>query len=196
LRIACVTALLLGCGAEHVALSAPPASAPSAARLAAYENLRPLAPAEARTGIRGAAPASVLRTSEELQLAGGPRVARADDLLPVLPAGSEAARKAESSSSRRTKADLLTAGGVLLMIAGAAVAVSPFVLADDDEDLSLRPVYLGTGLVVLSLPVFLWSGAERRQAADDRADVFERYEPELRRRLHLCEGPQGVAPCP
>ncbi len=194
-KIACLAACLLGCGAEHVALSAPPASAPPAERIAAYEKLRPLAAAEAQTGIRGAAPADVLRTTEELQLAGGPRVSRAEDLLPVLPRDSEAARAAESSGSRNSVAGWLTAGGFALLAAGVIVGVSPFVSTEKGESIDLKPVYLGTGLVVLSLPVFLFSGAERRRAEDERATVFESYEPELRRRLDLCSRATALEAC-
>ena len=185
----------MGCGAEHVALSAPPASAPPAQRIAAYEKLRPLPAAEAQTGIRGAAPTSVLRTSDTLVLAGGPRVSQAEDLLPVLPKDSDTARVAERSGSRRSTASWLTAGGFALLAAGAIVAVSPFVVADQGSTINLEPIYIGTGLVVLSLPVFLFSGAERRAAEDDRASVFESYEPALRQRLDLCENGGGPRPC-
>lgn len=128
LRLACLVASLLGCSVQHVSLSAPPSSAPPPERVKAYERLRPLSTAEARTGIRGAAPASVLRTSEALQLAGGQRVEQPEDLLPVLPENSDAAQAARRSRSHEKTAWWLTAGGVVLLAAGAAVALSPFVV--------------------------------------------------------------------
>ncbi len=151
---------------------------------------------EGSSGVRGGTPDSVLRTSDKLQLASGTQVYQPEDLLPVVPRDSPAAGAAERSEAADTRATWLTAGGVALLVAGAAVAAIPFVTArDKNERVDIEPIYIGTGLVVLSVPVFLFGGAERRRAERERATAFEGYEPALRRRLDLCPSGPGVVPC-
>lgn len=138
------------------------------------------------------------RTSEQLRLADGRVVERPELLLPLLPDDSEAAHAARRSESKENTADWLSAGGIALLVAGASVAVAPFLVARDDENetVPLEPIYIGAGVFVLSIPVFLVAGAQRRQGDDAKARAFELYEPALRRRLNLCEKDGATTPCP
>jgi hypothetical protein len=188
---------LVACGgAPHVKLNAPPVDGDIKTRQAAFEELRPRSELEIESGIKGGIPASVLRTSDKLQLAGGAQVYHAEDLRPVLPANSRAAREAEKVSSRTTTAGILDVAGIVLLVAGTAVAISPFLITSGDENVDTKPIYIGTGVAVLSIPVFLFSGAQRRDARDAKANVFESYETALRQRLDLCPIGGEVGPCP
>ncbi len=164
--------------------------------MASYERLRPRSAMEGVSGLRGGEPASVVRTSERLQLGSGTQVYYPEDLLPVVPRESTTAVAADRASAARSRAAWLTVGGIALVVAGAAVVAAPFVTSDSNESVSTEPIYFGTGLVVLSLPVFLFGGAERRRAEQERATAFEGYEPALRQRLDLCPSGARVVPCP
>ena len=104
-------------------------------------------------------------------------------------------REAQRASASTTTATILDVAGVVLLVAGAVTLATPFLATSGDEDVSLTPIYIGTGVAVLSLPVFLMSGAQRRASKDAKANTFEAYEPALRRRLDLCEEGATVAPC-
>ena len=187
----CVSA----CGPPHVALDAPARSAPPEARLSAYEKLRPRSPLEAQGAPRGEIPRSYLRTTDAIELGSGAKVHYARDLRPVLDEQSTAAREADLEASRSTAADVLTAAGAVLLVVGTAVAVSPFVTTDKGEALPTQPIFVGTGLAVLSIPAFLFASERRRSAADARSNAFETYELGLKRRLDLCGYEPNVAPC-
>src|SRR5690348_14391755 len=86
------TALLAGC--FHTELQAPPRDAPVAARVAAYEQLRPTGQLHTVTQDQYGTP-----TNHEIDLitASGATIRHADDLLPVLDDTSAAARTARES---------------------------------------------------------------------------------------------------
>jgi hypothetical protein len=180
----------------HVKLEAPPVDGTLEVRQAAFEELRPRSEFELESGIKGGVPASVLRTSDRLQLAGGAEVYYAEDLKPVLPANSRAYREADRESSHTTTAGILDVAGVVLLAVGTAVAISPFLTTSGDDSVDTKPIYIGTGVAVLSIPVFLFSGAQRRDARDAKANVFESYESALRQRLALCPVGGEVGACP
>ncbi len=186
---------LMACGPPHVELTAAPRSAPPAARLQSYEELRPRSKIEAETGVRTEIPAGVLRTSSSLKLGNGVEVKRADDLAQVVPSNSDAGKAAREVDRRETIADWLVAGGVALAASGVVIAVSPFIVPSDDQSIDTTPVYLGTGLAVLSLPLFLLNITQRQAATEAKATAFERYEPALRERLGICDSPQKPVPC-
>lgn len=188
---------LIACGGPpHVKLNAPPVDGDLKARQAAFEELRPRSEVEIESGLKGGIPVSVLRTSDELTLANGTHVYYPEDLRPVLPANSFAAREAERATSRTTTAGILDVAGVVLLVAGATIAITPFFATREDDSVSTQPIYIGTGLAVLSIPVFLLSSSQRRQARDAKANVFEAYEAALRQRLGLCPVGGEVGPCP
>ena len=188
---------LVACASTpHVKLEAPPVDGDVELRRAAFEELRPRSAVEIESGIKGGIPTSVLRTSDKLQLAGGAQVYHAEDLRPVLPANSRAAREADKVSSRTTTAGILDIAGVVLLVAGTVVAITPFLTTSGDENVDTKPIYIGTGVAVLSIPVFLSSGAQRRDARDAKANVFESYESALLQRLDLCPVGGEVGPCP
>ena len=187
---------LAACGPPHVKLDAPPVDADLAARRAAFEELRPRSELEVESGIKGGIPESVLRTSDKLQLAGGAQVYHAEDLLPVLPAYSRAAVEADKIPKRTTAAGILDVAGIVLLVAGTAIAISPFLFTSGDESVDTKPIYIGTGVAVLSIPVFLFSGSQRREARDAKANVFGSYEAALRERLDLCPIGGEVGACP
>jgi hypothetical protein len=54
---------------------------------------------------------------------------------------------------------------------------------------------LGTGLAVLSLPLFLINITERKASDEAKATAFEHYEPGLRQKLGICDGPAKPIPC-
>lgn len=187
---------LVACGPPHVKLDAPPVDGDLKARQAAFEELRPRSELEVESGIKGGIPASVLRTSDKLQLAGGAQVYHAEDLRPVLPAHSRAAREADKIATRTTTAGIMDIAGIVLLVAGTAIAISPFLTTSGDDTVDTKPIYIGTGVAVLSIPVFLFAGAERRDASDAKANVFESYEAALRQRLDLCPIGTEVGACP
>jgi len=205
--------LLLACGLSacqaHVTLLAPRADAPLEERVKAYQVLKPISSHElVLITTQGGMVTGTSSTPSYLQLNGGARVYHVEDLLPVLPPDSAAARAAEVSQSATTK--LRTAQGIGVGLGGVALVVTAVVLASGpaipnlpfpwttdqfnqhqaalkaSTDQLVLGVTLGGAGVALGVLVALVGGwIFGPTAADSQRTVFETYEQGLRDRLGL-----------
>jgi hypothetical protein len=190
--------MLAGCGGgPHVRISAPPASAPPQKRLEAYDRLKPLSMHETHvTTLRGGVPVGSFRQTDYLQLADGTRVYQSEDLLQVVPEESPSATAAREADSKDSTADTLQVVAWGLIVVGGVVSLVPLATPPKEgEKMNLTPLYIGVGMIMLSLPFFFWGGAERSAAQDEKATAIEMYEPALRDRLDLCAEGERLGPC-
>src|SRR5688572_4054989 len=103
------TILTAGCH-PHVQLQAPDTGAPPEVRMQAFAKLRPISMQQtAHYAVSRYGAVSYAGTSTDyMQLAGGTRVYHAEDILPVVTAGSAAARAAEAGQSAAGTASTLS----------------------------------------------------------------------------------------
>lgn len=199
---------LAGCQA-HVALQAPGASATLEERTKAYEQLRPLSSHETLT-VTTQYGVPIAATSEPtyLQLKNGARVYHPEDLLPVLPADSVAAKAAqESQSARQSRNTVIGVGvaiGVVGVIAMVAIRASVAPVPDlphnwtqsqfdqhmNDTEAALRQGIIGYGVglggvAVGALVVLVGNLVYGRNAADAMRTAFETFDTGLRAKLDL-----------
>jgi hypothetical protein len=131
-----------------------------------------------------------------LPLANGARVYHAVDLLPLVPRTSDAAHSAERAEAREGTADALSAIRWGLIIAGAGVALLPVTTPrESGEAMDMSPLYVGLGMMGLSLAFTFWEVGERRAANREKTLTFQLYEPALRERLNLCTQGSTAVPC-
>ncbi len=162
----------------------------------AYQELRPVEPApESSTGPKGGKVRGS-HTSSVLPLANGARIFHAADLLPLVPRTSAAAQAAQRAEAREGTSDALSAIRWGLIIAGAGVALLPVTTPrESGEAMDLSPLYVGLGMMGLSLAFTFWEIGERHAANREKARTFELYEPALRERLNLCGDANAAVPC-
>jgi hypothetical protein len=198
---------LAGCQA-HVALQAPGASATLEERTKAYEQLRALSSHETLT-VTTQYGVPIAATSEPtyLQLKNGARVYHPEDLLPVLPADSVAAKAAQESQSARQSRNTVIGVGVAIGVVGviAMVAIHASVQVPDlpldvtqaqfeqhmkDTQAALRQGIIGYGVglggvAVGALVVLVGNLVYGRNAADAMRTAFETFDTGLRAKLDL-----------
>lgn len=178
----------------HVQIDpAPPRNAPWAERRAAFQRLRPAGLTYSWQGVvaggalltRGA-PSQL--QYDDLLLPDGTAVRAPEDLLPALDADSAGAELIRTAESLRTTADAIEYGGGVVFLAGAAAL--PFsALVDGGAYPSVVASVMGFGALAAVVGASWFRGPSRRA----RVEAFRRYEPSLRTRLGICEGP-GRAP--
>lgn len=175
---------LLGCAPRpHVRLEAPDRRAPGPERIAAYERLR----AQAEPRYRG-------ETFDDLRLADGRHVWHPEDILPVVPSRSIAARAATRAESLRETSTLLLVGGGGLVIAGS-VWLGAGVSGNADSFLDSTGFGLAVATVGLGVAVAALSAIPEWAANDATSTAFQAYDRALRRRLGLCVAGFQVVPC-
>jgi hypothetical protein len=185
---------------EHIELRAPESSAPEPARLRAYQELAPLSYHETQVAyVSGYGfPVGTVKKTDYLQLADGRRVYYAEDILPVVPDDSPAALAANDSSSNRHLSNLLYAGGVAAIVAGAALMVAPFVTHDpaSQEPFNWTPALVGLGISIGGgVGLLSASSIVDNNSQDQAASAFETYEPAVRKKLALCRDGDRVYAC-
>lgn len=185
LAITVSSGVMSGCH-PHVALSAPPRDAVYEERASSYEELRPLSLHETHiTYLRNSVPVGSARKTDYVQLASGKRVYYPEDLLPVLPQASPASEAARRSESARSTGTTMQVGGILLIVGGTGLMISP-VLDDSSDGINTTPLVLG-GVVILAGAVLGLVGSSSHQTANDEAaTAFELYDRGLRERLDIC----------
>ncbi len=190
----------LGACEPHQQLSAPPATAAEAERVAAYEKLQPLSMHRTDiTYLQGGVAVGHEREVDYLQVADGRRVYYAEDILPVVPEGSPAAIAAKRSSSKRQLADGLYWGGIAALTAGAALFLTPLFLEEDEqtgEPAFDPPLALSGGLMLAGGGLIIASKLPSRSSHDEAQTAFETYEPALRKKLDLCVIERTLVSCP
>lgn len=208
-----VLIVLLACGfaacPAHVELQGPRAGASLEDRTKVYEQLRPLSRHESiLVTTHNGAVTSASQVPSYLQLNNGARVYYPEDLLPVLPADSVAARAAEESRAARHSANFFRGVGAAVGAVALVVGVAIFAGAPAVPDLSpgwgsaefdqhwaasraasqqrMLGGGVGIGGVGLGLLVGLVGGLlHGRTAADSARTAFETFETGLRDRLGL-----------
>jgi len=191
----------------HVVLNAPAKEASLEERAGAYEQLRPLSHHEAvLVTTQNGFVASATPLPGYLQLNSGARVYYGEDLLPVLPPDSVAAKAAVESQKATGVRDAFTGvgatiGGVGLIAMAVMLATVPTVsdlpipwteaqwdqhTRDLTAATSQRTTAIGIGVagVGLGIIVGLVGGlAEGRTITDSLRTAFETYDAGLRARL-------------
>lgn len=196
-RLALPLLALAGC--FHTTLNPPPPpTAPVGDRLAAYNALRATGELHTITVTANQYGASVNHETD-LVLASGETVRHADDLLPVLDAGSPAARSARRSGDARGKKWGWMLGGSAVMVAGMAYAFSG-INSDplDDEAQQHGNDRFAAGMTVAliaglagTIGGFYYQHVERSQ----RRAAFANYDDALRARLALCVSGMQLVDC-
>ncbi len=187
--------------ASHVDLVAPPASAPVAERVAAYEQLKGLS-YDTRTvtntmttsGMAAGATSTAYFT-DDMHLANGASVFFAQDILKVVPEESVTARYANAARSKRATAIWLTVGAVLSVVAGAFLVIVPIAAAQYGQ-VNPIPVVFGVNLALGAIGLGIAAKVVGESGEHDKARAFETYNTSLLQRLRLC--PQGsvLGDCP
>jgi hypothetical protein len=191
----------------HVGLNAPAKEAPLEERARAYEELRPLSHHESvLVTTQNGFVASATPLPGYLQLNSGARVYYAEDLLPVLPPDSVAAKAAVESQKASGVRDVFT--GVGATIGGVGLVAMAIILASVPAVPNLSPSWtreefdqhmsnsraalgqtmigagVGIGGVARGTLVWLIGGlAEGRTITDSLRTAFETYDAGLRARL-------------
>lgn len=175
----------------HVNLSAPPATASSAERLAAYDRLSPRG-LTAMPGRHNSDP-----DSGYMVLGDGSVISHPDDVLPVIAPDSPPARagRAYRSSWRSTKGWLI-AGASTLVVAIATTAIGIDMMDDPAPERSMK-FALATALpgAALGLTFFGIGTYYAVDAYRERISAFHTYDDALRRRLGLCVDGLRVVDC-
>lgn len=176
--------ILAGC--FHVDVNAPPRSAPVAARVAAYQQLRPTGELHTITTNQYGR-----RVDHDLQLvtAGGVTVKHADDLLPVLDENSAAARTARQSGVARDRKWTWMIGGSVVSLIGMGLFSTGMSMNLDDPagDAGVGRERLGAGImlggaIAGAVGWYYYNHVEKSR----RAATFANYDDGLRARLELC----------
>ncbi|HEX2675390.1 MAG TPA: hypothetical protein VHM19_02090 [Polyangiales bacterium] len=123
-----VAGVLVGCGAQHVVLTAPPRTAPLPEREQAYQNLR-LKAVSTETVTRTSATGMTTESSRSTWILGdGTEVYKLEDLRQVVDPDSETARHLnlalqapEEHKTLRTATWITLLSGAAIMVAGIAV---------------------------------------------------------------------------
>jgi hypothetical protein len=180
-------ALTSGCLTHHVNLPRIPADPSPRERIAAYASYRPQPGTEVyertcdRTGCT---------TQKLLLLANGTTVHEADDLLPLVPAGSETARAAKASARLRTTSHWFFLATAAALATGLVIMGSAN-MDGRDNDLKIGAAVLVVG-VGTSGALWLITGkrGERR-----RDEAFDHYERDLASNLRVCVSGLQLYPC-
>jgi hypothetical protein len=189
---------LVGCNA-HVALQAPRTDAPLEERTKAYEQLKPLSAHErVLVTVQGGTATALASTPSYLQLNSGERVYYPEDLVPVLPTNSIAAKAALQSESARTTSSLIQGVGYGLAVVAAAVGLGLYVGAPEvpypftTEQLNARQSATTLALGVLiggaslgGLVALIGNWVFGGTVTDAARTAFETYDSGLRARLML-----------
>ncbi|MEM9192341.1 MAG: hypothetical protein AAGF12_24415, partial [Myxococcota bacterium] len=188
---------LVGCRG-HVQLSAPDRTAPLQARVQAYEELRPTLLQQTQNYHVGAfgAVSRGLRTTDYIITNGGERVYHPEDLLPVVDPDSPTAIAAEESDAKKATAAWLAPLFVGSIAAGAAVALTPYIVAEDVTEVGFIPLIVGIAIILVGglgtgIPMLLI----RQSAEDDAATAFATYGRSLREHLNLCTTDGRIYDC-
>lgn len=186
MRLALAT-LALGACVEHVQLAPAPVGAPAAARLAAYQQLAPkgFGSYQNRHG----------NDLGFLVLGDGSRVYYPEDLAPVVPADSPAARAgAHHRGAWGRMIHWLKIAGVGY---GAAIVVPAVALATMRNDDARTEVMIGgaVGGMALGTVGFVGAALDAFEANGDRATAFLTYDDALRAEFHLCVAGLEVYDC-
>ena len=187
---------MAGC-TSHVALRAPPPSAPAAARLAAYRDLRSTTTQQtAWYRVTGWGMRRYEETTTDYMILGdGRRVFAPEDILPVVSESSVAAEAARDSASARSTTTALRVGAVVIGAVGLAVLLVPALTQDPGEELDLTAMYVGAGIIAASGVTWLLSLPFGAQAHEDAARAFLTYDLGLLERLDLCVPRDRLVPC-
>jgi hypothetical protein len=176
-----------GCRA-HVQLTAPPAGAPEADRVAAYARLRP-------TEIGNEYGRHHTVVDEHVDLGDGTRVGFAADLEPVVLPSSQTAAYAARAADARTRRNRWAAAVIVLF--GATVATGVVESQTIHDPWHVLGAEWGT-LLVGGLLVYAASrpmSAASQEAFDAQAAAFDGYDADLRARLDVCVDGLRVVAC-
>ena len=182
--------LAVGCTDYHVALHAPPRTAPLPERIASYEQLRD----ESRRELVYSSEAGqeVLRVEGDLNLANGKRIYDPVDILQVVAEDSTAARAAREY--RDLDGDVTAVNYVL--IGGMAVGISGLAAIPFVSEKQMKVVLIGgLGTAVASLGVYIATGGMRKRYHDAGMRAFSDYRDGLQRRLGVCEVDKTLIDC-
>jgi flagellar basal body L-ring protein FlgH len=195
MRIALLACLALTGCAAHVDLVAPPASAPLQSRVAAYDRLKGLSYHSTTITTYGPYGGSTSHATDYMQLASGDRVYYPEDILPVVPDDSPAAKAADASRSKRDTTRTLTWLAVASVAAGAVLAITPIATAHDGN-VDGTPVFAGLGLAILGGAGFAIAAHFVGESAEDEAaTAYETYDAALLQRLNLCPNGSSLGDC-
>jgi hypothetical protein len=176
-----------GCRA-HVQLAAPPAGAPEADRVAAYERLRP-------TGVGMEYGRHHALVDSHVELGDGTRVGYAADLEPVVLPASQTAAYAAHADAARTHTRRWVA--VVMGLFAATMAAGPIEAATMRVGWRQLETIGGTYLVgsLLIWGAYRQLGPASLDAFDAQAAAFDGYDADLRARLDVCVEGLRVAAC-
>lgn len=189
-----------GC-VHHVSLEPVPSrAAPFAQRAAAWERLRPVGMGYTDvTHVRGGAMVSGgafrEREFDRVVLPGDVEVRAAEDLLPALDEGSDAANAAARAGTLRQARDGLELGGAVLAITSLVSLPLLYAATDDRRATDTGSTVLLSTAVVGGLAVVLGAVVLRPLANNARQEAFAAYRDGLDRRLGVCMGPGGLQDC-
>jgi hypothetical protein len=179
--------LCAGCAA-HVQLAAPPAGAPEADRVAAYERLRPVDVTSGPGHHRGLVdPHAILGDGTRVELAG--------DVAPLVEPGSPTAQWAAANDAAHRSEHRWMAiafGAMAAMGGGAAIEIGEI----HDEHRMFEAV---GATVLVSAIVFTWAGlhhgAAQVDSYDTQRETFAHYDDDLRARLAVCVDGLRIVGC-
>ncbi|MFO0556441.1 MAG: hypothetical protein U0269_00340 [Polyangiales bacterium] len=182
-------ALSLSACAPHVSLPAAlPRTAPTQARLAQYNALRPMQTMTVVTvGNNGGS-----SMATQTMLANGTNVYYSEDLLPLVGPNSQSWRHTETAQTLESVSTWTTVGGVLLAGAGAALIVlGPSSLRWNVD----TTITVGLGFLIPAALSALTGGITRYVAGWQRRDAFLAFDNDFRGNLGLCLTGTGFADC-
>lgn len=186
MRLALLLLFVVACGHPHYSLSLPPPTASPLERLQAFYRLRASAVGTVTT-CRG----SSCSSNQYLVLADGREIWHADDLLPLVPPDSQAAR--DHREYKRVKANqrLWVYGMFVGIAAGIAMIHYGF---EDDEPTDL----MWTGVGVTAASVLIGGGGAYitgLQGVGAKLRMFEHYDDGLAAQLNICASGMAIVPC-
>jgi hypothetical protein len=186
MRLALLLWFLVACGHPHYTLNAPPPTAAPIERLQAFYRLRTKGVGTVTT-CRGTSCSS----NQYLVLADGHEIWHADDLLPLVPADSQAARD-HRDYNRKTANQRLWLYGTLIGIA-AGIAMIHYGWEDEGPtDL------LWAGVGVTAAGALIGGGGAYitgLQAQSAKRRMFEHYDEGLAAQLNICASGMAIVPC-
>lgn len=194
----------------HVQLSAPPASAPSAERLGAYQRLRATGYQQTQVvtvgqyGVTG-----VTRTTDFLQLQSGERVYYPEDILPVVGPDSPAGLAAAASVSARDTGAIFNGIAITLTSVGLGVLLASLAFIGEDSTstgsggapgsdglgTALTLILVGGGIAIAGSIMLIPAMIYASNATDEATSAYETYNTSLAGNLGLCERGDQVVDC-